>query len=383
MKPGRCGGKVMVVDDQKENTDLFTRILSADGFDVISASNGEEALAAAASGRPDVVLLDAMMPGLDGFETCRRMKSKPESRLLPVLLVTALRGRDDRIRAVEVGADGFVAKPPDWQELIARVQSLVRLKRYTDDLESAESVILSLAMTIEVRDPYTEGHCQRLANYATALGERLGLPDEDLEALYRGGFLHDLGKIGIPDGILLKPGPLTEGEFEVVKQHPVVGWKLCQGLRTLHRALPIIRSHHERLDGSGYPDGLAGDAIPLLAQILSIVDVYDALTTPRPYKLALSRAEASDTLLVEARRQWRSLELVQEFLALDRLGQSTCRGSDWMLRERFSLEGAGDHHDRTDASARRQGPPVWMSPQPRDDSGAREPRLGTGSHDHG
>jgi putative two-component system response regulator len=383
MKPGRCFGRVMVVDDQKANTDLFTRILSADGFDVIGASNGEDALSAVASGRPDVVLLDAMMPGLDGFETCRRLKSNPDSRLLPVLLVTALRGRDDRIRAVEVGADGFVAKPPDWQELTARVQSLVRLKRYTDDLESAESVILSLAMTIEVRDPYTEGHCQRLANYATALGERLGLPNEDLEALYRGGFLHDLGKIGIPDGILLKPGPLTEGEFEVVKQHPVVGAKLCEGLRTLHRALPIIRSHHERLDGSGYPDGLAGDAVPLLAQILSIVDVYDALTTPRPYKLALSRAEASDTLLVEVRRGWRSLDLVQEFLALDRLGPSPFHGSDSMLRSRFSFQGVGERHDRTDASARRQGPPVWVSRQPGRPSGAGEPWLGTGAYGHG
>jgi hypothetical protein len=226
-----------------------------------------------------------------------------------VLLVTALRGRDDRIRGVEVGADGFLAKPPDWQELIARVQSMVRLKRYTDDMESAEAVILGLAMTIEIRDPYTEGHCQRLANYATALGERLGLPREDLQALYRGGFLHDLGKIGVPDAILLKPGPLTDAEFEVVKQHPVIGSKLCEGLRTLHRALPIIRSHHERLDGSGYPDGLAGDAVPLLAQILSIVDIYAALTTPRPYKPALSRAQAHGTLRDEARRQWRRTDL--------------------------------------------------------------------------
>jgi putative two-component system response regulator len=380
MKPGRCVGKVLVVDDVRKNLELFDRTLSVEGFDVITATNGEAALEAVSAQGPEVVLLDVMMPGLDGFETCRRLKANPDSRLTPVLLVTALRGRDDRIRGVEAGADGFLAKPPDWQELIARVQSMVRLKRYTDDMESAEAVILSLAMTIEIRDPYTEGHCQRLANYATAIGERLGLPREDLQALYRGGFLHDLGKIGVPDAILLKPGPLTDSEFEVVKQHPVIGSKLCEGLRTLHRALPIIRSHHERLDGSGYPDGLVGDAVPLLAQILSIVDVYDALTTPRPYKPARSRAEAYDTLLDEARRQWRSLELLQEFQALDRLGQSTCHGSDGMLRARFSLEGAGDHHDRTDASARRQGPHVRLSPRLVAHAGDDRTRLGAEYH---
>jgi putative two-component system response regulator len=237
-------------------------------------------------------------------------------------------------------------------------------------------------MTIEIRDPYTEGHCQRIANYATALGERLGLPEEDLKALYRGGFLHDLGKIGIPDTILLKPGPLTPAEFEVVKQHPVIGSKLCEGLRTLRRALPIIRSHHERLDGSGYPDGLVGDAVPLLAQILSTVDVYDALTTPRPYKPALSRKEARDTLLDEARKNWRSLELLQEFLALDQLGQSTCHDADWLLRLRFDVEGAGGHHDRNDASAHRPGSAVWTSPQTFDASGAGEPRLDAGAYAH-
>jgi putative two-component system response regulator len=382
MEPGRSVGKVLVVDDLQKNTDLFSRILAADGFEVITANSGEEALTAVAVQGPEVVLLDLMMPGLDGFETCRRLKSNPESRLIPVLLVTALRSRDDRIRGVEVGADGFLTKPPDWPELTARVQSLVRLKRYTDDLESAESVILSLAMTIEIRDPYTEGHCQRIANYATALGERLGLPEEDLKALYRGGFLHDLGKIGIPDAILLKPGPLTESEFEVVKQHPIIGSNLCEGLRTLRRALPIIRSHHERLDGSGYPDGLAGDAVPLLAQILSTVDVYDALTTPRPYKPALSREKAHDTLLDEARKQWRSLELLQEFLALDQIGQSTCKDSDRLLRLRFGLEGAGGHHDRNDASTRRQGPLVRMSPQPLGVSGAGKPWLDAGVYAH-
>lgn len=334
-----CGnGTVLVVDDSPAIADVFARFLTDKGFDVRRANGGEAALAAMPKERPDVVMLDVVMPDIDGFEVCRRIKASPETRLVPVVLVTGLDGQDDRIRGVEVGADAFLVKPPNWPELTARMKSLVRLKRYTDDLESAESVILSLAMTIEVRDPYTEGHCQRLANYATSLGERLGLPESDLEALYRGGFLHDLGKIGIPDAVLLKPGPLTEVEFELVKQHPVIGAQLCDGLRTLHLVRPIIRFHHERLDGSGYPAGLSGDDIPLLAQITSVVDVYDALATKRPYKRAYSRAEVHELLLAEVAQGWRNRDVVREFIAMDHEGSPAWNNNDWMLRMRFSRE---------------------------------------------
>jgi putative two-component system response regulator len=334
-----CGnGTVLVVDDSPAIADTFARFLTDKGFDVRRANGGEAALAAMPTERPDVVMLDVVMPGIDGFEVCRRLKASPETRLVPVMLVTGLDGQDDRIRGVEVGADAFLVKPPDWPELTARMKALVRLKRYTDDLESAESVILSLAMTIEVRDPYTEGHCQRLANYATSLGERLGLPESDLEALYRGGFLHDLGKIGIPDAVLLKPGPLTPAEFDLVKQHPVIGAQLCDGLRSLHLVRPIIRYHHERLDGSGYPAGLSGDNIPLLAQITSIVDVYDALATKRPYKRAYSRAEVHELLLAEVAQGWRNRDVVHEFIAMDHEGAPAWNNNDWMLRMRFSRE---------------------------------------------
>jgi putative two-component system response regulator len=195
-------------------------------------------------------------------------------------------------------------------------------------------------MTIEIRDPYTEGHCQRLANYASALGERLALPDEDLEALYQGGFLHDLGKIAIPDGVLLKPGPLSDLEVEVIKQHPIVGARLCGGLRSLRRVQPIVRHHHERLDGSGYPDGLKGDQIPLLAQIMAIVDIYDALTTARPYRPAMDRGEACEELGREAARHWRRADLVQEFLAIDSVRLHAQPDTDWMQRMRFDLAAA-------------------------------------------
>src|SRR5205823_3481830 len=205
-------------------------------------------------------------------------------------------------------------------ELRARVRSLLRLKRYTDDLDTAEAVIVSLALTIEARDASTEGHCQRLAAYATALGAALGLNDDDLAALERGGFLHDIGKVGIPDGILLKPARLTANEYTVVKQHTIIGDRLCGELRSLCRVRPIVRHHHERRDGSGYPDGLVGDAIPLLAQIIAIVDVFDALTTERPYKAAVSIERAYDELTREADRGWHRPDLVDAFIALWRAG---------------------------------------------------------------
>lgn len=202
----------------------------------------------------------------------------------------------------------------------ARVRSFVRLKRFTDELDLADSVLLTLAKTIEARDRYTEGHCHRLAAYATALGIDLDLGDTDLASLHRGGYLHDVGKIGIPDALLQKCGPLTRAEFEQMKLHTVVGDRLCGELRTLAAVRPIVRHHHERLDGSGYPDGLRGAAIPLPAQIVGIADVYDALTTDRSYRRAVSPERAFDELRAEAARGWRSRELVNRSVALGRSG---------------------------------------------------------------
>jgi putative two-component system response regulator len=187
------------------------------------------------------------------------------------------------------------------------------MKHFTDGLDSAQAVMLSLAMTIEGRDPYTGGHCQRVARYATALGAALKLDGRDMETLHRGGFLHDIGKIAIPDAILLKGGPLTGAERSVIEQHPVVGDQLCRELRSLQDVRGIVRSHHERVDGSGYPDGLAGDEIPVTAQIVSVADAYDALITERPYRPALVHDVAIDILRREASCGWRSRELVEAF----------------------------------------------------------------------
>jgi putative two-component system response regulator len=316
-EPTRTAGTVLVVDDHSANVDLLSSILTREGYQVITASDGEQALQMVGQAHPDLVLMDVLMPKLTGYEVCEQMKRNPATRLTPVVLITALHEREDKIRGINAGADDFLTKPVDVHELKARVQSLVRLKRYTDDLESAESVILSLALVIEARDAYTEGHCQRLASYATALGSSLGLSPEDLAALFRGGYLHDVGKIGIPDSVLLKTDRLTEAEYRQIKEHPIIGDRLCGELRSLRHVRPIVRHHHERLDGSGYPDGLKGDAIPLLAQIMGIVDVYDAITTARSYKTAASPDRAYDELMGEVKRGWRRTDLVDAFIAVN------------------------------------------------------------------
>jgi putative two-component system response regulator len=314
-------GTVLVVDDVSANVRLLERLLVNEGYVVLTASDGAEALTAVARGGPDMVLMDVRMPNRDGFAACRDLKLDAATRLIPVVLMTGTAEREDRVKAIEAGADDFLTKPIDESELRARVKSLVRLKRYTDELDSAESVILSLALTVEARDPNTNGHCQRLAAYAVTLGRRLGLADHQLETLTRGGYLHDLGKIGMRDAILLKPGPLTTAEFEEFKQHPVIGDRLCGNLRALQSVRPIVRHHHERLDGTGYPDGLTGSAVPLLAQIIAIVDVYDAITTKRPYKPALPAEVAYAELAKEAGRGWRDRTLVEEFIAAARAGE--------------------------------------------------------------
>lgn len=309
--------RVLVVDDLEANGRLMERLLSRDGYHLRIAHDGQEALDAVAAEHPDVILMDVLMPKLDGFEACRRIKDDPATRLIPVVLVTALADTDSRLRGLEVGADDFISKPFSEPELRARVRSLLRIKHYTDELDSAESVILSLALTIEARDGTTDGHCQRLAGYAAALGAALGLDAQELAALRLGGYLHDIGKVGIPDRVLLKPDHLTVDEYELMKQHTIIGDRLCGELRSLRRVRPIVRHHHERLDGSGYPDGLKGDDVPLLAQIMGVVDVFDALTTSRPYKEALPSELAHRMLLGESDRGWRSRDLVETFIRLN------------------------------------------------------------------
>jgi len=312
-----------VVDDLAENRRLLVALLAPGGYDVQTAANGADALASIRANPPDLILMDVMMPEVDGIAACRAIKLDPATRLIPLVLVTSLDSSESRLAGIDAGADDFISKPFDIYELQARVRSLLRLKLYTDELDSAEAIILSLAQTIEARDHTTHGHCQRLSGYGVALGRALGLDPDDLAALARGGVLHDVGKIGIPDAVLLKHGRLTQAEFELVKQHTVIGDRLCGELRSLRKVRPIVRSHHERYDGSGYPDGLRGDAIPLLAQVIGVVDVFDALTTERPYKPAMPFAAGAVELRRQAARGGLRPDLVELFLALVERGEFT------------------------------------------------------------
>ena len=303
--------RILVIDDEPAHASLLERLLTKEGYAVDTARDVDAAIAAIARHNPDVILLDVVLPKGDGFTLCRRLKIDAATRLTPVIMVTALTDRDSRIKGREAGADDFLTKPVDGEELLARVHSLARVKRYTDDLDSAASIIMALAVMIEARDGYLEGRCHRIANNATALGRAIRLGSADLQALHRGGFLHDVGMLAIPLSVLQKAGPLDSEELALVRSHTVKGDELCRNLRSLQAVRPIIRHHHERLDGSGYPDRLRGEEVPLLAQIIGVVDVYDALTTPRSYQQTLTPKQAIRVLRDQVDRGWRQQHLVE------------------------------------------------------------------------
>ena len=315
-------GTILVADDQAANRELLDELLTAQGFRVVTVPDGAAAVEELSKTQVDLVLLDVMMPHLNGFEVCEKIKSNPETYLIPVVLITALSDKQDRIKGIKAGADDFLTRPVERAELLARVGSLLKLKHRTDELERAEAVLFALARSIEGKDPYTHGHCERLSDYSARLGEHLGLVEDEITALRRAGVVHDVGKIAVPDAILLKPGKLSEQEWRVMREHPVVGERICSPLKSFRLVLPIIRHHHEKLDGSGYPDGLRGDAIPITARILQIVDVYDALTTERPYKKAFSSADALQTMKEEVAKGWWDPHIFNEFEQLVRSGTS-------------------------------------------------------------
>ena len=303
---------VLVADDNQSARQMLEEVLRIHGYRVLTASNGDAAMAILEEDCVDLALLDVIMPHQNGFAVCRKAKSRQQTRLTPIVLITGLGRVDDRIRALEAGADDFLTKPVRKEELLARVKSLVRLKRYTDELESAETVLFTLARSIEAKDSYTEGHCDRLSRYSVALADRLGLSHEDRIALHRGGIVHDIGKVAIPEWVLLKPGPLDATERRLIETHPVIGERICAPLKSFRSVFPIIRWHHERQDGTGYPDRLSGTQIPTTARVLQTVDIYDALTTDRPYRRALAPEQAFHIMREEVSRGWWDGAIVNE-----------------------------------------------------------------------
>lgn len=300
---------ILAIDTPDTLVEQLRRILPLAEF-AVHAAKGEEAASAAAQHRADVLVLDARTARPNGIDACRQIKQSAGLHV-PVVMLTAQADRVGRAQALQAGTDEFLTDPVDPIELTARFRALARCNRLVMERDAAERVLIELAMKVEARDPHTGGHCERLARYATAMGGALKLSSAEIDALRLGAYLHDIGNLAVPEAVLLKPEALSSAELEIVRQHPVVGADLCSSLPSLAAVVPIVRHHHERLDGSGYPDGLEGDAIPQLAQIIGLVDTYDALTTRRPHQDAMSNDDAIAILRDQARRGWRERALVQ------------------------------------------------------------------------
>jgi putative two-component system response regulator len=283
-----------------ENLEMLRELLEPEGYGVETAADGQEALDKALASPPDLIIMDVSMPRVDGLEACRRLKSDLRTRFVPIVLVTALGHRENRLQGIAAGADDFLTKPVDIEQLLARTRSALRLKALLDQLEEAENVLVSLTNALEAKDAYTRGHSERVARLAEALAQRRGLDADTCRNARRAGLIHDIGKIGTPLDYLYKAGPLTAEETVTMRQHPLIGFSICQPLRTLAPLLPLIRGHHERLDGSGYPDGLRGDAIPTALRCLTVADIFDALTSARSYRKALPTERALAILREEA-----------------------------------------------------------------------------------
>ena len=310
---------ILLVDVASASRDSWKLFLQSHNYEVFTADDGESALRECLQLQPDLVLLYDALPDVDAFDVCRRMKGNPLNHELPIVLIKSSPQPADVARGQEAGAADFWGTCSSLLEALSRVQSLLRLKTYID--EQAKAVVLSLARSIEAKHPLMNGHSDRIAKYAVHLGSSVGLPEEELQELRIACLLHDVGKVAVPDEILLKPAALNAEETEIVRQHPVIGESICAPLKSLRRILPVIRHHHERMDGSGYPDGLCGYEIPLMARILQIVDIYDALITDRPYRDALSLEEALETLHREAGYGWLDDSLVMKFSQICRYGE--------------------------------------------------------------
>jgi putative two-component system response regulator len=305
----------VIVDDDPGVRNLLRTLLKSRGYGVEEFGAAEPALERIRNDPPDLVFLDLQLPDRSGHSVLEEIRSRPATRLLPVVMLTGFATSEQKVRAFELGVTDFLAKPFSPDELLPRVRSLVLLKLFADEHEHAEAMIATLARTIDARDPYTAGHSARVAKYAELVARRMGMEETPILDLRRGALFHDLGKIAVPDAVLRKPGPLTDEERAVMQKHPMVGADLLFPMKTMLKTLPIVRHHHERLDGSGYPDGLSDHGVPPAVRIVSVADVYDALTTARVYRKALSPEETYVIMEEEVRRGWWDAEVLRELQA--------------------------------------------------------------------
>lgn len=308
--------RLLVVDDNAEGRALLRRVLESEGHVVVEACDGQDALDKIELGLPSLVLTDVVMPRMDGYELCRRLKGEPRTRLTPVIMLTALDQLPDRVKALELDADDYLIKPYNLTVLRARVRSLLRLRHTLDEMENAAAVLQSVAELVEMRDAYTSTHCRDVAYLAVELGQRLGLDEAALGRLRLAATFHDIGKFGVPDAVLRKAGPLNADERKAMQTHAALGMQLLLPMRTMHGIVQLVRHHHERLDGSGYPDGISGEALSLELRVLTVVDIYHALIGTRSYKPAFTPQQALGILSQEAERGWWDVRVVEALASL-------------------------------------------------------------------
>jgi putative two-component system response regulator len=309
---------ILIVDDLEAHLELMEAIFEKEGCHVLTAHNADEALRLLEKSSPDLAILDVMMPGMNGYDLCKRMKEKSGAIFFPVILVSSLSELEDKIAGIEAGADDFITKPFKSIELTTKVRSLLKFKKLQEELDHSESVILTLAVALESKDPYTKGHSERVGNLSAEFAAFIGLPEKEQASIKKAGIIHDIGKIGIGDYILHKGGVLTKEEIRFIEQHTIIGEKICRPLNSLSAILPVIKYHHERWDGEGFPDGLKGEQIPVMVRILSIVDTFDAMVSERPYRRPISTEKALKKMEEEKKSgQWDPV-LLEKFVEMMR-----------------------------------------------------------------
>ena len=297
---------VLIVDDEYAGRQTLESVLLGEGYKLEMAEDGYQALEKARELLPDVILLDVMMPGMTGYEVCEHIRNDKELAEIPIIILTALNDHKSMLKALNSGADSFITKPFDRHELRARLHGLMRLNRYqklideraklkranAELIAAYNATIQGWSQAMDLRDRETEGHSQRVSELSLLMGKNLGLSEQELVHIQRGAYLHDMGKLGIPDSILHKPGKLTPEEWDIMRQHPQLAYDMLKNIEYLRPALDIPYCHHEKWDGSGYPRGLKGEDIPLAARIFAVADVWDALTSERPYRPAWTKEKA-------------------------------------------------------------------------------------------